>query len=252
MKKTSTWIAFSAIIAILSLATAPRSLAQSSGFMEDYSIFDTVGEEISAIAERSEYIDRLYVVPGGTERVATYTGVMVDQPEVFMASDTPYKGVKPDAIKILSDILRQGLVENLADGFEVVDAPGPGVLYLHWAITDLYLQKKKKSLLSYTPAGIVISGAKAAMINDIWKKVDMVEMTVEMELLDSQTQELLVAGIVREGARKDKKAGQKKRDPVTWEEVDRITQTFGERLACRMGNSKLGEAEQVDCAAIAY
>lgn len=177
---------------------------------------------------------------------------MVDQPEIWIDPESPYKGIKPDASKILADSLRQGVIDSLSTEFEIVETPGPGVLHIDWAITNLYLAKKKKSFLSFTPVGLVVSGAKAAMIDDIWKKVDMVEMTLELVAVDAESGEMLVAAIVREGARKDKKAGQKKSDPVTWDEVDTLTQTVAARIGCRIKNAKRSEAQREDCPEITF
>ncbi len=214
------------------------AFAQSSGFLDDYSKLKDVDDF---------YLDQAYFVPGALDRLKEMNAVMVDQPEIFIAEDSPYKGAKPDAMKILADTLREGMRDRVATRFNVTETPGPGTIYLHWAITDLYLQKKKKKFYAYTPTGFILDGAKNAVIQDIWKKVDIVEMSIEAELVDSANDEVLVAVLVKEGARKDKEAGQKKRDPVTWEEIDAILQTFGSRLTCRMDNARKPDGAQEDC-----
>ena len=249
MKRLSTWSTTLAMALALCFTMCPPASAQNSGFMVDYSIFDDVDAEELKVLE-GEYLDQIYLRPGWREFASDATSIMVDQPEVWVDPESKYKGIKPDAIKVLADSFRQGLTENLAQEFEIVDEPGPGVIYVHWAITDLYLAKKKKSPLSYTPAGMVLSGAKNAVISDIWKKVDMVEMTLEVEMIDADTGEILAAGIIMEGARKDKKAGQKKRDPVTWDEVDALVDTLAARMGCRIKNSKRAEADREDCLAL--
>ena len=254
MNRFSIWTAPVALSLIASLAVGPEASAQDSGFMDDYSIFDFAQPhaDVEDILEGSIYLDQLYLIPQWRERAKMINAVMVDQPEVWIDPESPYKGAKPDALKILADNLRQGFTEHLSTDFEIAEEPGPGVLYIHWAITDLYLAKKKKKFYQYTPTGFVLSSAKNALIQDIWKKVDIVEMTLELELIDTGTQELRAAGIAQEGARKDKKAGQKKRDPVTWEEIDGLTQTMTARMACRIKNSRRAEAERVNCPAITF
>ena len=241
MNKISTWTSAIALGVIGGVAAAPMATAQGSGFLDDYSKLQDTDDV---------YLDQMYIAPGALDRLKGYTGVMVDQPEIFVSAESPYKGTNPDAMKALADALRQGMTDRVATKFNVAQGPGRGVLYLHWAITDLYIQKKKKKFYQFTPAGLVVSGAMAAVIQDIWKKVDIVEMTIEAELVDSQSDEVLGAMLVKEGARKDKKAGQKKRDPVTWEEIDAMMQTFGSRLTCHMGNARLPEAQRADCRAI--
>ena len=252
MTRFSLWPASIALGLVVGLTVSPAAVAQDSGILDDYSVFDKPDAEVDAILEDAVYLDDLYLAPGYEERMANINAVMVDQPEVWIDPESPYKGMKPDASKILADTLRQGLIDALSPEFEIVEEPGPGVLHIDWAITDLYLAKKKKSIFSYTPLGFVVSGVKAAAINDIWKKVDMVEMSLELKAVDAANGEMLAAAIVKEGARKDKKAGQKKRDPVTWDEVDALTKTIAARTGCRITNAKLPEAQREDCPAITY
>ena len=252
MNNFSVWTTPAALGLIVSLAVGPVASAQESGFMEDYSVFEQITDEEAQILAGAVYVDELYMAPQLQERMKTMTAVMIDQPEVFLDPDSPYKGAKPDVLKILADNLRQGVVDGVSNTFEVVDEPGPGVMYVHWAITRLYLAKKKKKFYAYTPIGFVADGAKNAMIQDIWKKVDIVELGLEMQWIDSENEDILGAVMIMEGARKDKAAGQKKRDPVTVEELDALMQTMAARIACRMKNGKLEEAQRADCPAIAF
>ena len=65
--------------------------------------------------------------------------------------------MKPDDLKALSEALRDTLSGSLAEGgYSVTQKPGPGVVYLRVALTDVMVEKKKRGLLAYTPAGAVI------------------------------------------------------------------------------------------------
>ena len=68
------------------------------------------------------------------------------------------------------------------------------------------------------------------------------------ELLDSRSEDRLVAVVEQRGARKDKESGQKK-DPASWEELDAIFHEFGKRLRCRLNNARLPEDQWTDCRA---
>jgi len=54
-----------------------------------------------------------------------------------------YKGMKPDDMKVLSDDLREVMVEKLKDHFTIVEETGPNVLYFRMALSGLYLKKKR-------------------------------------------------------------------------------------------------------------
>ncbi len=179
-----------------------------------------------------------------------YNTVMVDQPEIHIAGDSKYKGAKGDHLKQLADVGRLAMIERIESGGEwkVVDKPGPGVLYMRWAISDLYLKKKKRGVLSYTPVGMVVHTTAQAAIQDLWKKVDIVELGVMVEFSDSVSGEVLSAGITQRGARKAKGQSQ---ELVSWQQLDALFQTIGAQVRCRMDNSKLAEAaKRQDCESI--
>jgi len=213
--------------------------AAESGFLDDYSMLKS---------RSNDSIDRVYIAPNAMDLLAGFDSVMVDQPEVFLATDTKYKGAKPDALKALADTLRTTLSDQLAaGGYKSVDAAGPGVVYMRWAVTDLYLKKKKRGLLSYTPAGFIVNAAVKAATKDLWKKIDIVEMNIEAEFIDSQSGAVIAAVMLERGARKAK--GQKV-EIVSWEELDATMQTFGARLVCNLDNARKSASERDDCTLI--
>lgn len=223
---------------ILFLA-APLVMAEETGFLSDYSHLES---------RSSDTLDRAYLIPEAHIRLKEYRAIMVDQPEIFLAADSKYKGAKPDALKILADTTRLATIERIeAGGYRVTDEPGPDVLYLRVAVVNLYLQKKKRRVLSYTPIGMVVHTTAQAAIRDLWKKIDIVELDIELELQDSITGEQLAAAVIEEGARK--KQGQKQK-LVTWEELDALIRTAGARISCALDNAHAEKSDRTDCSAI--
>ena len=209
-----------------------------SGFLEDYSILETRAQ------------DRGYVAPGTFELLSDYeyNAVMVDQPEVFMSPDSEYQGAKPDHIKTLADTARFALMERLEDGgYQLADRIGPDVLFLRWAITDLYLKKKKRNILSYTPVGLVVHATAQAAVRDLWRKIDIVELKIEVEVIDGANGNLLAAGVMQRGTRKAK--GQRQ-ELVSWEALDAVMQTIGAKLRCTLDNARKEESRYDNCAEI--
>jgi hypothetical protein len=193
--------------------------------------------------------DRRYRHPDLRQIAQRYNAVMLDQPEIFIADDSKYKGAKGDHLKQLADAARFAMKERLeAGGWSLTDEPGPNVVFMRWAISDLYLKKKKRGLLSYTPVGMVVHTTAQATIKDLWKKIDIVEFGLKVEFLDSVSGEVIVAGSAKQGARKTK--GQKA-DLVSWQELDALFSTIGEQTRCRLDNNKLPEGEKrFDCDSI--
>ncbi len=227
------------LLLVVGLCGAASAAGEDTGFLTDYSLLK---------ARKGDVVDRIYIHPSAAEKLKTYNAVLVDQPEIFISPDSKYKGAKPDQLKQLADTARLAMMERLeSGGYTVADEPGPGVLYMRWAIADLYLKKKKRGLLSYTPVGMVVHTTKQAAIRDLWKKIDIVELGMEMEFTDSVSGEILAAGTSKQGMRKGK--GQKQ-DLVTWEELDAMFSTVGERARCNLDNAKRPESQRQVCAEI--
>jgi hypothetical protein len=228
------------MLLVLGLCAAASATAQEESFFTDPSLLAPWDQGTFNLG---------YVHPDIPQKIAPYDSVMVDQPEIILADDSKYKGAKPDHMKQLADTARLAMIERIeAGGYTVTDEPGPNVGYIRWAIADLYLKKKKRNILSYTPVGFVVHSTRQAAIRDLWKKIDIVELGLLIEWSDSVSGEILSAGDARQGLRKAKG---RKADLVTWEELDALFLTVGEQTRCHLDNNKLPEGEKrLDCDSI--
>jgi len=227
------------LMIVLGLCSAAAAAGEDIGFLTDYSMLE---------AREADFVDRVYLAPNIGEKMKEYHSFLIDQPEIFVAEDSKYKGAKGDSLKLLADTVRLAIIERFeAGGQTVVEEPGPGVMYVRFAIADLYLKKKKRGILSYTPMGMVVHTTVQAAVRDLWKKIDIVELSIELEYTDSVTDELLAAGTSRHGMRKAKG---KKEDLVTWEELDAMFQTVGARMSCWAINAGLPQNEKEVCSNI--
>ena len=118
------------------------SAAASNDFLSDYSL----------LVDQADG-SQLYKAPNLDSILKGYDSIMVDQPEVFLGSNSKYKGMKPDDMKIIVDSFQESIKSELQDSYKIVESPGPGVLFLRLALVDVYLKKAKRGLLSYTPGG---------------------------------------------------------------------------------------------------
>lgn len=175
--------------------------------------------------------DELYIAPGALQRAAQYKSVMIDQPELFVHPDSKYNGIKPDDMKLIADALREAIAAELRSGYQIVDAPGADVLYVRFAVGDLMLEKKKRAL------------------SDATRYVNVRNMKIEGEVLDSQSLEQLAAMTTSRGSLSTKASA----DPaaeVSWDEMTGLFQILGKRLRCRLDNSKKPESQWTICGAI--
>jgi hypothetical protein len=116
------------LLLIIAVAfVAPLSMADEqewSGFMSDYSKLEKIEDgtaDYRFVAD--DWEERMTEKPG-------YHAIMVDQPEILLAEDSPYKGAKPRHLEALAEAFRAGLVTALSDGgWYVVDRPGPNTMY---------------------------------------------------------------------------------------------------------------------------
>jgi hypothetical protein len=217
-------------LALVACSSAFSQDIQDSDFLTDYSKLQRSSDQ---------YMGHSYLVQGAEDRMANYMAVIIDQPEIFIAPNSKYKGMKPDDMKALADAFRTSMSQALAQDYMIVEQAGPNVLYVRFALTNLQLKKKKKGLLSFTPVGIVAGVAKSALTSDITKKIDLKGLTMEMEVLDSSNEQQLAAAIeVRSGS---------KQEPASWTELEALIGVYGQRMRCRLNNARMPEASRVDC-----
>jgi len=219
---------------IVTLAVHAFAVAadQPSGwFLSDYAKLKPTSDDPGA--------SWLYVAPGAIEKMADYNAIMIDQPEISIAEDSKYKGMKANDMAALADGLRAAVARELEGAYLVVDQAGPNVIYMRIAVVDLHLKKKKKNVLGYTPIGLVAGGAKSLISKDVAKKMSLQDMRVELEVQDSQTGEQLLAII------EPRSGGEA--DPASWEELESLMVRYGKRARCRFDNMRLPEDQRVDC-----
>jgi hypothetical protein len=205
-----------------------------SGFLDDY-------EQLNPSDDI--WINYIYVGPGFREILSNTTGFMVVQPEIFVAPDSKYGGMKPDDMKMMADSLRAVFAEALVEKYQIAASPGPNTLVMRMAFTNVHLKKKGRSLLGYTPIGFVASSAKKALMNDFVDNILLTEVVWEAEILDSQTGERYGALIISLGNKN------KKKEFTSWDQLMQVLEIGSARLICRLDNSRGEEDEIRDCLA---
>jgi len=222
-------------VAVAGLLMAAPAQAADSGFLTDYSKLKAAQGAIAA---------RMYLVPDVDKRAKSYRGVFVDQPEIFISPNSKYKGMKPDDAKVIVDVLRESINAELQGGSLLsLNAPQQGSLTMRVALSDVMVQKKKRGLLSYTPAGFVIHAAKQAL-SSVTSNIDLKSATVEVEIIDSATGEVLAAAVEPRGTAGGGAAA------TNWDDLQAYLSTVGKRVACRLENAQKSEGARTDCAAL--
>jgi hypothetical protein len=234
---------FNARIAIISAAAfascalagvADAAQVYNKTFLTDYT------KLVATALPNNEGTDLLWISPDVDKTAGKYTSVMVDEPEVLMSSTSPYQGAKPTDLEAVAGNLRKVVSDTLkAGGYGVVEAPGPNVLYIRLAVTDLSLERKKRRLLAYTPIGFVVK-LGADSLRDMMQKYDIMGAAIQAQLNDSTTQNVLAELVALRGDNGKR---------LEFSTLDTEVQAFSSRLRCRLDNLHTTKINCLDAAA---
>lgn len=223
--------------AILAVLTAP-GLAVAADATYDQTFFADYSKLQARQSDKGTEL--IYLAPGAKQTLAKYTAVMVDQPEVMISPQSEYKGAKPDDLAAIANMMRDGMAQRLkAAGLKVAELPGPDVMYIRMALTDLQLKRKKRGLLAYTPVGAVVKAGRDAIVG-MMDKYDIMNMTIQAELTDSTSNDVLAQVVAIRG-------GGAKPVRLDFDQIDANMTDFVSRLRCRIDNAHVPEAQQIDC-----
>lgn len=208
-------------ILLSGIALAKKYKVVQSGFLEDYPAFKADADRKGAMVYRKAGVD-----------LKKYTKIMIDPVEIWISPKSKYKGIKPDDLKVIADTFRHAVVNALEPTYPVVNKPGPDVLGIRIAITNVYITKKKRGLLGYTPVGIVVSTAVKA----IGDNMSLQEAVIEAELLDSQSNKRLGAIMDQQSktAKKKLSIGSTKKGKTSWDEIKQTLKFYADRFRGRM------------------
>lgn len=216
MKNNNMWFGVLLISALLlgGCAAGGMKTVEQSGFLGDYSQLTPGGDDRAAL---------LFVKPGVDFR--SYDKIMFERVVVMLSNDAESRQIDPALLKELTDYYQQALFNAVKDGYQIVDQPGPGVLWVRVAITDVKPSKPvANTLSSITPPGIVASLATKVSSDD---NLGTGEAGTEFELLDAQTGERLAAAV-------DRRQGGKGLFRGKWEDTKEAFDFWAKRFRTRL------------------
>ncbi len=187
MKKKILLIAVALVLA--AGAGCAKEPIKYSGFLGNYPKFHKGPEGGAAL---------VYVKKGAD--FSKYNKLMFDQVVFYLDPESKYKDIQPEQMKQLADEFARTTEKVMKGDYPIVSEPGPDVLRVRVAITDIEPGKPAKSAMTtVVPAGIVV-GVIQKGVTGHYPGVGSAGM--EAEFLDSMTNERLAAAI-------DKRAGSK-------------------------------------------
>ena len=124
--KAAVWIATFAFIACGSLGEVRAQSKRYSGFLGDYSKL-----------KKSRKLKGAMSYENPSKSLKEYDKFIIDPVVVHFAPNAKGIGVDPLKVKQVADYLHREMWQALSIRYQVVNTPGPGVLRLRAAITDI-------------------------------------------------------------------------------------------------------------------
>lgn len=206
---------FVALIGITFLAGCATTAPHKSEFLGEYY------QKLQPIGEGGE--TKSWIKPGAD--FTKYKKVMVDYVIFSFADESEYKGIDASEMKKIADAASLAFVNALKEDFPVVAEPGPEVIRIRTAITDLKQSRPALSgVTSVIPVGAAISLLKKGT-TDSWTGSGAT--TAELMLLDSMTNEVLAAG-------EDKKVAGYTERFSKWGSAEDAFKFWGEMISNRL------------------
>jgi len=173
-----------AALVLAGCAASGMKDVKTTGFLSDYSQLKPGGEDRAAL---------LYIKSGVDFK--HYDKIMFERVTVMLSPEADNKGFDPALLKELTDYYQKALLDAVKDGYQVVDQPGPDVLRVRAAITEVKPSKPVANTMStILPVGWVVAGATKVASDD---NVGTGEAGTEFEVLDSMSGERLAAAVDR-------------------------------------------------------
>ena len=189
-----------------------------SGFLQDYSLLTP--------DDPMKMVNWLYT----NEKVdiGPYNKIMLDDLVFFISKDADYKGFEANELAELGEAFQKAMIMNLSGVYEFTDTPGPGVLRIRLAVTDLVPSSSVAgTVTTVIPVGLALSSIKKAATGS---HIGMGSVSIEGEVVDSQTNEVLGAVI-------DSKSGKKYKigkSASKWGHAVDIFNTWGQTIRARL------------------
>jgi hypothetical protein len=185
-----------------------------SGFLEDYSMLQPGGNDQAAL---------VYIKTGVDFK--QYNSLMFERVTVILSEESKYKGIDPALLTELTEYYQNALLSAVRQGYKIVDRPGPGVLRVRVAITDVKPSKPTSNTIStIIPIGIAVAGATKAVSGD---NLGTGEAATEFDILDSLTGERLAAAV-------DRRQGGKMVFRGKWEDTKQAFDYWAKRFRLRL------------------
>lgn len=159
-----------------------------SGFLSDYSMLKPAPDGSEAMSWRKPGVD-----------FKTYDKIIIERLNFFYHEDADYKGIDPTELKALTDYFHGSIVKKLGDAYPIVTEPGPGVLRVRAALTDIIPNKPAVSVVTLVVPYLTVAdlGTSSVAKGGAGSNFYVGHTAIEVEFLDGSTNEQVAAFVDR-------------------------------------------------------
>lgn len=227
MKSLQTWGLIGAMLACLSHGNVGAAdEPEYSGFLVDYS-------QLQSRPDSKMLYNYVYEKPGTD--FLQYNKFLIEAVTVFPSKTADFKGINANDLTLLQkyfqDAVTKALTEN--DGYQVVEEPGPGVVRIRAAFTDLVpVNSVMNTATTIVPQMRLLSGIVGTATGS---NFFVGQIGVEVEFLDTQSNERIAATVTKQAGKKYIPLTGRKFDPTsTWGQVEQEMDYLAKKLRARV------------------
>jgi hypothetical protein len=153
--------------------------------------------------------------------IKAHTKVLFDPVQVIVTPGGDAKALSAEAVQRMAEAARQEFARALSPAYEVVNAPGPDVIRVRMAITNVQAVNPDRTLTDLVPIKAVFNLARKAT----GTAPQVAEISGEMEILAPSGEEV---GAVMATRKSDKMLADRER--ITWDDLRVIAAAWAKNL----------------------
>jgi hypothetical protein len=201
-------LAFSSLLAICALVVAPFIRAQGSPNSQDAATQQAPKDASGFLGDYSGLVPDakngdLLLYEKDPNDLKKYNKFILDPITIYLLPAAQSRGIDPDDLERLAQYFKKAVTDELTKSgrYEIVTTPGPDVLELNVAITNVEpTGGKKNAAVKGVATAATIGVAPGASL--LLPRVSVGKVSIEGEILDSQSGERLVAFMTGKSGRR--------------------------------------------------
>lgn len=219
-----TGIVFATALSISPILAAEEP--QYSGFLEDYS---------GLVENPDSNLIYNYVYQKPDAELTGYTKFLIDAITLFPHPEADFKGINANDLTLLQKHFHEAMTKALsADGsYQIVEEPGPGVMRIRVAITDLVpVRPAMNTLTTWVPQMRIVSGVIGAATDS---NFFVGQIGMEAEFLDAESHDRLAMLVSKQAGKKYVPFSGRTADTTSkWAQIEQAMAYWAKKLRTRV------------------